>query len=610
MSRKLVECVPNISEGRDRKVIDRIVEAAAEVDGVDVVDVDAGFETHRTVITLVGSRGHIEEAAFRIIAKSAELIDMSKHQGAHARHGATDVCPFIPVAGVTMEDCVEIARGLGRRVGDELGLPVYMYDQAALREDRRSLAVVRAGEYEAVARKMGDAAWAPDFGPAEFLPHFGVVTVGAREFLIAYNVNLNTRSKQQASDLAFAIREKGRAVRRDQTTGFYSSGKLVKYRPSEDHFPCGDCPAVHDSFEALEKHISDAHHKDLRAELAFFGQDPGLLEKQNVMMRGRFRECRAVGWMIPEYGRAQISINLTHFRVTSTHEVLEECRRLGAERGLVVTGSEIVGVVPYEAMQATGEFYLRTQGQSRGIPVGDVMETAIQSLGLRDLGEFDAARSILGLPTIDGELASMSVKDLADEVSRATPAPGGGSIAALAGSLAAALAAMVANLSHGKKSLAAVRDRMEEVAVRCQKLKDDLLRSIDADTDAFNDVIAALRLPRKTEEEQARRAAAVEAGYKIATQVPLRTAELCLEALRDVKIAVADGLESSVTDAGVGGALAHAALVGAIYNVKVNLGSIADRAWVDDIRSQLSALSQEADSLANEIRGIVEQRIA
>ena len=599
MSNRIVECVPNISEGRDHKKIDAVVQAAADVAGVDVLDVDPGAETNRTVITLVGAPGVIEEAAFRLIQRSSELIDMSKQSGAHSRHGATDVCPFVPVANVTMDDCIAIARALGERVGNELELPVYIYDQAALKPERRSLAHVRQGEYEALEKKLKQAEWAPDFGPAKFVPTFGAVNIGAREFLIAYNVNLNTRSKDQASDIAWELREKGRAVRREQTTGYYSSGKLVKYRPSEGIFPDAYSDFVASSLDELAAHYKSAHGLDLAEEFAFFGRDPEQLEGVNVMRRGKFQECRAVGWMIPEYGRAQISINLTNFRVTNTHDVLEESRRLATERGIIVTGSEVVGVVPFEAMLETGRAYLEQQGSSRGVPVRDIMETGVQSLGLRELGEFDIDKSVLGLPRTDGELASMPVNDLADEVSRATPAPGGGSIAALAGALGASLGAMVANLTHTKKKYTNVHERAEGIAERCQSLKDDLLRAIDADTDAFNGVIDAMRLPKGTDAEAKARDAAIEAGYKHATQVPLETAKLSLEAIRLCREMAEIGLASSVTDAGVGAWMARAGLEGAIYNVRINFQSIQDREWVGEIDRELDAmLAEGAEVLA------------
>ncbi len=609
MNDRIVECVPNISEGRDAAKIERIVAAAAAVEGIDVLDVDPGRETNRTVITFVGGPEAVSEAAFRLIEKAAELIDMRGHTGAHARHGATDVCPFVPVSGVTMEDCVQIARELGRRVGEELGIPVYLYDQAALVPERRSLAKVRAGEYEALPRKMKDPAWKPDFGPAEFLPKTGVVTIGAREFLIAYNIDLNTTRKEFADDIAFELREKGRARRRDMKSPYTSSGRLVKYAPSRNEFPCGYCDTIASSLEALSAHYDEAHQLDLAAELEFFGRDPGQLEGVNVMRRGRFQECRGVGWYIPEYGLAQISLNLTNYKVTPVHAVLEAARDLARDRGLQVTGSELVGLIPFPAIRQSAEYYLERQGASRGVPIPDLLRTASQSMGLDDVASFDAEKSVLGLPKREGPLVQMNAVELADEVSRATPAPGGGSIAALAGSLGAALAAMVGNLTFYKKGMEERRRTMEALAVKGQRIKDDLLRAVDADTDAFNDVIAAMRMPKSTESERTTRSQAIQDGYKSATRVPLRTAELCLEAMELCEEAAELGLPASVTDAGVGALMARSGALGAIYNVLVNLGSIEDPEFVADMRTKVTHLRERAETLERKIRDIVEARI-
>ena len=603
---RIVECVPNFSEGRDDAKIEQIVAAMRAVEGVDVLDVDPGRETNRTVVTLVGAPGVIEEAAFRGIAKAAELIDMSKHQGAHARHGATDVCPFIPVAGVTMEDCIEIAGKLGERVGRELEIPVYLYDQAARLPERRSLARVRAGEYEALPDKLGKPEWKPDFGPEVFNAKTGVITIGAREFLIAYNINLNSARKEQAEDIAAEMRESGRALRRGFTNAYYNSGKLVKYRPSRNEYPCGYCDHVAADLDDLAKHYTEAHQIDLTEEFALLKRDRDDLEGKNVMRRGKFSECRGVGWVIPEYNRAQISLNLTNFKITPAHQVLEESRRLATDRGLQVTGSEIVGVVPYQAMDETADFYLQRQRSTRGLPVNDKMECAIQSMGLRDVAAFEADKSILGLPRRDGPLANMRCTDLADEVSRPTPAPGGGSIAALAGSHGASLASMVGNLTFYKKSLADRRDTMEAMACRAQTLKDDLLRAVDADTDAFNDVITAGRLPKGTAEERALRDAAIQEGYKIATQVPLRTAELCLDTLDLCKTAAELGLPASVTDAGVGALMARSGCIGALYNVLINLGSITDSAWVEETKAKVATMRADCVAKEAEILEIVE----
>ncbi|MEE9391971.1 MAG: glutamate formimidoyltransferase [Planctomycetota bacterium] len=605
MSSPIVECVPNFSEGRDKKKIEQILAAIRGVEGAELVDVDPGFETNRTVVTIVGAPDAVSEAAFRAIAKAADVIDMSQHQGAHPRHGATDVCPFVPVANATMDDCIQLAKGLGERVGRELGIPVFLYDQAAQMPSRRSLAEVRAGEYEALAEKMGKPEWKPDFGPAKFSAKAGVVTIGAREFLIAYNINLNSKTKDHANDLAFELREKGRALRRGQGSPFYTSGKLVKYRPSKNEFPNPHDEHIATSLEELETYYRDSLGLDFHEELASFGRNPAELEGVNVMKPGLFRECRAVGWVIPEYDRAQISINLTNFKITPVHDVFEACSELANARGLKVTGSEVVGVIPYRALRETGEFYLNQQGSSRGLPIHDVLECGVQSLGLREVGEFDLEKSVLGVPKLDGELISMSVREIADEVSRPSPAPGGGSIAALAGALGAALAGMVGNLSFQKKGLEDFRPEMEDVAIAAQQLKEQLLGLVDEDTAAFNSVLTAMRMSKDSKAEKAARLGAIEMGYKHATSVPHRTAELCLEAMRICKAVAANGLKASITDAAVGALMARAGVHGAVMNVEINLGEIKDQAWIDNMRSQLGNLGSEADRLESETRDLV-----
>ena len=597
----LIECVPNISEGRDQQKIDQIVAAATAIPEVRCLDVDPGSDTHRTVITLVGPPEAIAEAAFQLVRKAAELIDMSQHHGAHARHGATDVCPFIPVSGVTMEDCIKVARSVGQRIGEELNIPVYMYDRAALREDRRSLADVRRGEYEALAEKMTDPDWAPDFGPAQFKPGPGVVTVGAREFLIAYNVNLNTRDKPKADDLAMEIREKGRAVRIDQKTPYYSSGKLLRYSQPNQQWPSNLTGEIFDSREALDKHLRD-NGTTLADEVAFFGQDSDALDGEMVMKRGTFEHCRAVGWVIPEYGRAQISINLTDFNVTNMHHVYDTCRDLAEARGLVITGSELVGVVPYRAIRESGEHYLQSQGSSGGIPVRDIIATAVQSLGLEDLVPFDVDSTVLGMPTTRGDLTGMEIHAFTDEVSRDSPAPGGGSIAALAGSLAAALTSMVANFTFAKRKYRKRQPQMEELAKTAQRLKDELLRAVDEDTKAFEMVIEAMRLPQGNPEQEKLRSKAIEDGYRHATEVPMSTARLCVEVLELATDAVENGMPASATDAGTACWLARAGVESALYNVRVNLGELQDSQWKSSIIEESQQISVRADQLLGDSR--------
>ncbi|RME50211.1 MAG: glutamate formimidoyltransferase, partial [Deltaproteobacteria bacterium] len=511
MPERLVECVPNFSEGRDPAKIRKITEAIEGVAGVRLLDVDPGADTNRTVVTFVGPPDAVAEAAFRAAATAAQVIDMRTHHGAHPRMGATDVCPFVPVAGVTMDDCVALARKVGERIGRELEIPVYLYEYAATRPQRRNLAEIRKGEYEGLAKKLADPAWAPDFGPARFHPTAGATCVGAREFLIAYNITLNTRDKAAATDIAFELRERGRAARKPNPTPFYYRGEIMKYAPG--FFPCGNCDFVGTTIEETQAHCRDAHGYDLAELFAMWGQKIEDPIGKTVRRAGRFRHCKAIGWYVAEYGRAQLSINLTNDKVTPPHLVLEEARRLATERGLVVTGSESVGVVPYRTLHAAGVFYLERQGRSPFVPPSDILDTAVFSMGLSDVAPFEVEKKVLGLPA-PGELVSKRVVDFTDEVSRDTPAPGGGSVSALAGALGAALGAMVANLTHGKGGEDA--EALLDVARRAQEAKERLLSAVDDDTHAFNAYMEAMRLPRRTPEEKRVRAERIEAGLKAA----------------------------------------------------------------------------------------------
>ena len=510
---KLIECVPNFSEGRDRAVIDAITREIEAVDGAALLDVDPGAATNRTVVTFAGSPGAVEEAAFRAIAKAAELIDMSKHTGEHPRMGATDVCPFVPVEGATMDDCVEIARRLAERVGSELGIPVYLYEHAAI-DGRRSLADVRRGEYEGLAARDD----APDFGP-RFNPTAGATAIGARQFLIAYNVNLNTTDRRLAHQVASAVRTLGTATRD-------ADGKIIK----------------------------DEHGK-------------------TVFAPGRFAEVKGVGWYIDEYDRAQVSLNLTDPSVSPMHEVFEACREEAAARGMRVTGSELVGLVPLDAMLAAGDHFLTAQGRTTAVPERDRIHTAVVSLGLEELGPFDPAAKIVEY-RVRGErsgLVDRTVRGFADELSKDSPAPGGGSVAALVGALSASLSAMVASLTFAKRGMEDTREVMEATGRDAQALKDWFLAAVDRDTDAFNAVLAAIRLPRKTDEERATREAAMAEANLGATMVPLEVLEHAVEALELALVAARDGNPNSVTDAGVGAACALAAAEGASLNVRINL---------------------------------------
>ena len=454
---KLVECVPNISEGRRAEVYTAIANAAAAVPGVHLLDVDPGAETNRTVITFVGEPEAVLEGAFALVKASFERIDMRNHTGAHARMGATDVVPFVPVTGVTMEECAALARRLGQRVGDELGVPVYLYEHAATRPERRSLADIRKGEYEALPDKLKTLEFTPDFGPATFVPSFGAVVVGARKFLVAYNANLNVTDKRWANRVAFDVREKGRA---------------------------GD----------------DEN-----------GGEPGLL-----------KAVRGVGWYIPEYGCAQVSMNLVDLDVTPLHVAFDTCEQSAQQRGMRVTGSELVGLVPRQSILDAGRHYLERMGRSPGVPERDLVHVAVRSLGLNEVARFEPKEKVIEyILARERPLAGMTLQEFADETSRDSTAPGGGSVAALAGALAAALAAMVANLAHPKKAFAAKRGELEAISVRAQELKQQLLDAIDEDTWAFQRLMEAGRAP------EAERVAAVREATLGAARVPLTVVEAC-----------------------------------------------------------------------------------
>ncbi len=596
MSQRIVECVPNFSEGRDRAKIKQITDALESVPGVQLLDVDPGADTNRTVVTILGDPEAVLEAAFQGVKRAAELIDMSQHHGAHPRMGATDVCPFIPVEGVTMEECAELARRLGNRVGHELGIPVYLYEAAASRPDRKNLANVRKGEYEGLAEKLQNPHWLPDFGPAAFNARSGALITGAREFLIAYNITLNSKVKDHATDLAFELREKGRVARRGQTNAFYSSGEILFY--TEGHFPCGNCARDEHSFEALVEHCQEAHGYDLVQLLALNDIDA----EQGVVGRkayraGLFTDCKAIGWVVEEYGRAQLSINLTNYKVTPPHAVLEATREMAADRGLIVTGSEIVGLVPYAALKEAGQYYLKAMARSPFVPSEDILKTAVFSMGLADVAPFDIPAKVLGLPkAYEKGLGGMTVKAFTEEVSRDTPAPGGGSIAALCGALGAALASMVANLTQ-PKATGETETELLRIAEGCQRVKDALLLAVDEDTAAFNGYMDALRMPKGTEEEKARRSAAMQAGLKEAVAVPLATAERSLEAMKLAQAVAKVGNPASLTDALVGAAAGFAGVRGGLWNVLINLKDIKDNAFNDAMRARCTALLGEAEAL-------------
>jgi glutamate formiminotransferase/formiminotetrahydrofolate cyclodeaminase len=548
---KLIECVPNFSEGRDRGIIDAITGEIAKVAGATLLDVDPGEATNRTVVTFVATPEALVEAAFSAIRKAAELIDMRRHSGAHARQGATDVCPFVPVCGVTVEECVELANKLAARVGEELRIPVYLYELAATRPERRSLSEIRVGEYEALAEKLKKPEWKPDHGPAEFSATAGATVIGVRPFLIAYNINLNTRDTSLAKDIALTIRERGRAKR-----------------------------------DAAGKKMRDAEGNLVR--------EPG------------FPNCRATGWFIEEYGRAQVTMNLTDYTVTPVHVVFDRVVQLATELGVRVTGSEIVGLVPKEAMLQAGRHYLRKQGQTTGVNEQELIDIAVLSLGLAEVAPFEPAQKIIEYQVAQQRrLASMTVTGFDDELASSSPAPGGGSVAALAASMAAGLSSMVAALTFGKKGYTEHNERMEQIGVAAQALKDRLLAAMDDDTAAFDRVMACFRLPKGTDQEKAARQAAIEAATKEATLIPLSVLEACPEILELVGDLEAHGNQNSLSDAGVGGLMARAGAYGAYYNVLINLKGIEDKPWCDKVRAAADAALARTDELGQRVQQAV-----
>ena len=542
----LIECVPNFSEGRDRSVIDAIISEIDRVDGVELLDVDPGASTNRTVVTFVGESSAIGEAAFCAIVKAAELIDMRNHHGEHPRMGATDVCPFVPLGDATLQDCVALARELAARVGDA-GIPVYLYEHAAT-TGRRSLADARKGEYEALATRPDR----PDFGP-NLNPASGATAIGARQFLIAYNVNLNTTDRRRAHQIAQAIRELG-TPQRDQ------DGKLVKNKDGE-----------------------------------------------TVFTPGRFKECKAVGWYLEDYGRAQVSINLTDYEVTSLHDVFDACREEAAVRGMRVTGSELVGLAPKAALLAAGDHYLRQQGRTTGIPEHDRIRSAIVSLGLNELAEFDPHDKIVEYRTSTGPgpLASMPVMSLLHELSTESPAPGGGSTAALVGALASSLTSMVAALTHAKKGFEEAQPAMETLGRRAQELARWFADTVDRDTDAFNAILVAARLPKKTTAEAEDRERALAAANLQATVVPLEVLEHAVVALELALQAAREGNPNSISDAGVAALCAEAAARGASLNVRINLPGV-DPSQQEELQRRHDTSLLAATDLAVQVGAVVE----
>jgi len=554
---KLVECVPNFSEGRDREKINTITREIESTPGVKLLDVDPGESTNRTVVTFIGTPEGVKEAAFKAIKKAAEVIDMSKHQGAHSRIGATDVCPFVPVSGVTMEDCIQIANDLGKRVAAELGIPVYLYEGAAKKPERKNLATIRTGEYEGLPEKLKDSEWAPDYGESVFNAKAGATIIGAREFLIAYNINLNTRDRKLAHKIALNLRERGQAKR-------------------------------------------DKEGKIIRDE-----------QGKTIMIPGKFKEVKAVGWYIEDYGIAQISINFTNYKVSPPHLVFDQTRKEAEKIGIRVTGSELVGLIPKEALLMAGRYYLDKQGKSFGVPEEELIKIAVISLGLSDVVAFQPEKKIIEYQFQEtaNSLLDFNLREFANELSMDSPAPGGGSTAALCGALSASLSSMVSNLTVGKKEYKDVQKEVKDFAVKAQAFKDEFLRAVDLDTEAFNRLMDAFRLKKKTEEQKKERELAIEEATKEATRVPFEVLKKSVEALELAKEVAIKGNKNSISDAGVAGLAAQTAAEGAFYNIKINLPNIQDKQFKSKILKEATSLKDKAMKLGMEIRDLMEKEL-
>lgn len=559
--KKLIECVPNFSEGRDMAIIEQITAEIKAVEGVSLLDVDPGASTNRTVVTLVGEPEPVIEAAFRAIRKASQLIDMSKHSGAHPRMGATDVCPLIPISGITFDECIIYARLLGNRVGEELGIPVYLYEKAASAPNRENLAVLRAGEYEAFAEKINLPEWKPDFGPQKFNASAGQTAIGVRDFLIAYNVNLNTKSVRRANSVAFDIRERGRL-------------KTV------DGSPTG-------------KKVLDENGNPIR--------EPGML-----------KAVKGIGWYVEEYGIAQVSMNLTDVSVTPLHKAFEACERSAFNRGLRASGSEIVGLLPLKAMLDAGRYFLKKQNWSEGASEEDLIHIAVKSMGLDELYPFEAKEKIIEYKIADAsakKLVDMDLRSFCNETLSDSPAPGGGSVSALVGALGVSLGGMVANLSAGKRGWDARIPEFSDAAVLAQSIKDDLLYLVDEDTASFNKVMDAIRLPKSSDAEKATRLKAIESASKYAAEVPYRVMEKGYEAYEMLLHMAKEGNPASVTDAGVGALCVHTCIAGAAMNVRINLGDIKDTGFRSELAAKVKACLAESDRARDAVMAIVESKM-
>jgi glutamate formiminotransferase / formiminotetrahydrofolate cyclodeaminase len=558
---KLIECVPNFSEGRDLNIIRQITGAIESADGVSLLDVDPGASTNRTVVTFVGSLEAAVEGAFRGIQKAAELIDMRKHKGAHPRMGATDVCPFIPVSGVSWEEAIACAHKLGKRVAEELNIPVYLYEKAARDSSRSNLAVIRAGEYEGFFEKIKDRAWKPDFGPAIFNESSGATVIGAREFLVAYNVNLNTKAVRRANAVAFDVRENGR----------------VK---TEDGTPYG-------------KPVLDENGEPIRV--------PGML-----------KHVKAIGWYVEEYGFAQVSMNLTNIEETPLHAAFDACSEAAAKRGLRVTGSEVVGMLPKKCLVDAGKYFLRKQNWSAGASEEELIQIAIQSMGLNELKPFDPKEKVIELKiqsASEKSLLKLNLRQFCNETLSDSPAPGGGSVAALVGALGVSLGGMVANLSAGKRGWDDKLEYFSDWAVKAQRLKDELLVLVDEDTAAFNKVMDAFALPKDSPEEKAARTEAIQLANKRAAEVPLRVMETASRAYPLLAEMAEKGNPASISDVGVGLLTVRASIEGAALNVRINLAGLKDEKVKSVVHEKIRKISAESESEFTNINRIIESKL-
>lgn len=552
---QLIECVPNFSEGRDMGIIKQITDAIESVEGVKLLDVDPGKATNRTVVTFVGEPKPVIEAAFRGIQKAAELIDMRRHKGEHPRMGATDVCPLIPISGISMEECAQYATQLGKRVGEELGISVFLYESAATDTRWKNLATIRSGEYEKMAEKLSGNDFIPDFGPRSLNEKAGVSAIGARDFLVAYNVNLNTTSERRANSVAFDVREQGRVKR----IGDPVTGEVVKDETGEPIRIPGKCKAV-----------------------------------------------KGIGWYIAEYGIAQVSMNLTNISITPLHEAFEACVESAQSRGLYVTGSELVGMVPLKVLTDAGKHFLRKQERSTGVSEAELIKIAVRTMGLDELGPFDPQQKVIEYSLRDAfsaPLVNMKLNDFADETASESPAPGGGSVSAYVGALGVSLAVMVANLSSHKRGWDDRWAYFSDWAEKGQAIKNELIRLVDEDTRSFNLIIEAFRLPKATDAEKKARKQAIQDATKYATEVPFKVMQLAFSSFDIIQAMVEEGNPNSITDAGVGALCARTAVHGAWLNVRINAAGLDDKAFVADILAQADVLAKQADALEQKIIG-------